>query len=311
MSNNIINYYCPYCNNYKLIDRKISFQCSNGKCLHSKAKNFFIKKNNIPILISEKLCDTVVDQKNISSYVKRPNNLTYRLKTIFIDDNSITKKNAKHFVNLIKKKKKPRVLIIGSGEKGKGSEIIWNDRKIERQGIDVYITPTVDVVCDAHYLPFKESEFDGVWIQAVLEHVVEPKKVVDEIYRVLKKNGIVYAETPFMQQVHEGAYDFTRFTVLGHRYLFKNFSSILIGANKGTEIVLAWAIKYFFWSIFRNRKLASFIGIAFQLILRPFSILTSKKSLYDCSSGVYFMGKKKMKFKLSHKGLIKLYKGHF
>ena len=36
-------------------------------------------------------------------------------------------------------------------------------------------------------------------------------------------SGIVYAETPFMQQVHEGAYDFTRYTVLGHRYLFKKF----------------------------------------------------------------------------------------
>ncbi len=45
-----------------------------------------------------------------------------------------------------------------------------------------------------------------------------------EIHRVLKDDGIVYADTPFMQQVHEGAYDFTRFTLSGHRWLFKNFA---------------------------------------------------------------------------------------
>ena len=77
------------------------------------------------------------------------------------------------------------------------------------------------------------------------------------IFRVLKRDGVVYAETPFMQQVHEGAHDFTRFTVTGHRYLFKKFSQITIGGLGGTEIVLAWSIKYFFWSILRNRKLSS------------------------------------------------------
>ena len=98
-------------------------------------------------------------------------------------------------------------------------------------------------------MPLQSNSFDGVWIQAVLEHVVEPSKVVSEIYRVLKTHGIVYAETPFMQQVHEGAYDFTRYTVLGHRYLFKDFEMIGIGGNKGPELVLAWAFRYFVWAL--------------------------------------------------------------
>ena len=78
-------------------------------------------------------------------------------------------------------------------------------------------------------------------------------KALNEIYRVLNKKGIVYAETPFMQQVHEGAYDFARFTVLGHRYLFKDFEMIEIGGNKGPEFVLAWAVRYFFWALIRNK----------------------------------------------------------
>jgi SAM-dependent methyltransferase len=41
------------------------------------------------------------------------------------------------------------------------------------------------------------------WIQAVLEHALDPPVVVAEIYRVLKPGGLVYADTPFMQRVHE------------------------------------------------------------------------------------------------------------
>ena len=129
--------------------------------------------------------------------------------------------------------------MIGSGEKGSGTEELWNNKEIEIHGIDIYGSESVDVICDAHYLPLKDGYYDGVWIQAVLEHVLEPTLVVSEIHRVLRVNGLVYAETPFMQQVHEGAYDFTRFTVLGHRYLFRKFESVRLGGNKGPELVFA------------------------------------------------------------------------
>ena len=94
---------------------------------------------------------------------------------------------------------------------------------------DIYDTPRVQVVADAHQIPIRDEHFDGVVIQAVLEHVLEPQRVADEIWRVLKPGGLVYAETPFMQQVHEGAYDFTRFTESGHRYLFRRFDLIELG----------------------------------------------------------------------------------
>jgi ubiquinone/menaquinone biosynthesis C-methylase UbiE len=68
-------------------------------------------------------------------------------------------------------------------------------------------------VADGHQLPIADGSVDGVWIQAVLEHVLDPSIVVQEIHRVLTPGGVVYAETPFMQPVHEGAYDFTRFSL--------------------------------------------------------------------------------------------------
>lgn len=42
---------------------------------------------------------------------------------------------------------------------------------------------------DAHKLIFKDETFDAVFAMEVLEHVVDPKKVLLEIKRILKKDG--------------------------------------------------------------------------------------------------------------------------
>ena len=46
-------------------------------------------------------------------------------------------------------------------------------------------------ICDAHDIPFENKFFDGVIIQAVLEHVVDPYRCVEKIHRVLKVKGLV------------------------------------------------------------------------------------------------------------------------
>ena len=120
-------------------------------------------------------------------------------------------------------------------------QALWGDPQIEIEGVDIYRAETVSVVTP--YLPYPNETFDGVWIQAVLEHVGEPWVVVAEIHRVLKKSGLIYAETPFMQQVHEGAYDFTRFTVLGHRYLF-DFEIIDAGEIGAETVCLVISLFY-------------------------------------------------------------------
>ncbi|MEZ5361501.1 MAG: class I SAM-dependent methyltransferase [Bryobacterales bacterium] len=66
------------------------------------------------------------------------------------------------------------------------------------------------MLCDAQRIPFADATFDAVVAQAMLEHVADPVRAVGEIWRVLKP-GLVYSETPFLQQVHAGPYDFTRY----------------------------------------------------------------------------------------------------
>ncbi len=46
------------------------------------------------------------------------------------------------------------------------------------------------IVADAHKLPFKNNSFDLIICTETLEHVIDPKKVLSEMRRVLKKHGL-------------------------------------------------------------------------------------------------------------------------
>ena len=50
----------------------------------------------------------------------------------------------------------------------------------------------VDVIGDAHLLPFRNESVDNILLLAILEHVREPTKVICESYRVLKKGTGCY-----------------------------------------------------------------------------------------------------------------------
>jgi SAM-dependent methyltransferase len=285
--------------------------CLNESCIHHDPAKGFKILDDRPVIISPALCDTLCDPNEVQSYVDRSHSNKVILRKIIVGESGTTLTNCKRFCDLVTHEgKKAKILVIGAGEKGSGTGKLWDTPQIEITGIDIYVSVYTDLVCDAHYLPFADACFDGVWIQAVLEHVVEPQAVVTEIHRVLKADGIVYAETPFMQQVHEGAYDYTRYTVLGHRYLFRDFEAIDMGGNKGAETVLAWSIRYFFWALTRHKGVARLCGLATGVLLRPFKYLLSDKALYDSSSGVFFMGKKSDN-RIRHADLPKLYKGQF
>lgn len=294
----------------KLDKTDAGYVCRDETCHHNNPENAYPVVRGIPVLISEALCDTVCVASETQTYVSRPNRDRSLLKRLIIGESRTTRINCDRFVErLLAQSKNPRVLVIGSGEKGSGAESLWSNPAIEIHGSDIYGSESVDLICDAHYLPLESGGYDGVWIQAVLEHVVEPRVVVAEIFRVLKKGGLVYAETPFMQQVHEGAYDFTRFTVLGHRYLFKAFEAIDFGGNKGPEVVFAWAVRYLVWSLTRSRTLGRILGLGVGILMRPLAYLVSAASLHDAGSGVYFLGRKTGNHTLPHKDLVALYRG--
>jgi len=223
---------------------------------------------------------------------------------------SATAANISELMSLLtnkSKEKNPRVLIIGAGSIGQGMQPLYDSSQIEIVAFDVYASKHIQFIADAHSIPFENDAFDAVIIQAVLEHVLEPSKVVSEIYRVLKKKGMVYSETPFLQHVHEGAYDFTRFTESGHRYLFKHFSLIKSGASAGGGTQLIWAIDNFSRGLFRSRIAGKVIKLLFFWLIYLDELIPEKYNV-DAASGCYFLGRKSDK-EITPKEAIAHYQG--
>lgn len=304
---------CPMCY-AKLKQVGQQFVCTNSEC----AAHFPIV-DGIPVLLNEQ-----------SSVFSIDDFISHR-KTFFgnISENKLKKtiqrliptigKNIKGKSNygrlrdiLLRQSTSSRVLVIGGSILGQGMESIVNNTAIDFVDSDVSFGPRTMLILDAHDIPFEDGSFDGVIIQAVLEHVVDPYRCVEEIHRVLKEQGVVYAETPFMQQVHGGRYDFTRFTHLGHRRLFRRFEEIDSGAVCGPGMALAWSYQYFLMSFTTSRTLRGFLLVFARLTsfyLKYFDYyLINKPSALDAASGYYFMGKKSEQV-LSDRDLIKLYKG--
>ena len=206
----------------------------------------------------------------------------------------------------------PLVLVVGGSILGHGMEELVAERSLELVATDVSMGPLTVLVCDSHDLPFDDETFDGVIVQAVLEHVVDPGRCVDEIHRVLKPRGVLYAETPFMQQVHMGPYDFTRFTHSGHRRLFRHFTELASGAGGGPGMALAWSYQYFLLSFAESRPVRGLLFAFAQctsFFLKYFdNYLVSKRGAIDAASGFFFLGRKDGAT-LSDRELIDYYRG--
>jgi SAM-dependent methyltransferase len=161
---------------------------------------------------------------------------------------------------------------------------------------DVDVGADVDLFCDGHDLPFRDGSFDAVITTAVLEHVLYPERVAAEIHRILKVDGLLYSELPFMQQVHEGAYDFTRYTLSGHRRLLNGFSEIDSGMVAGPSTALVWAVENFVLAfisrpVFRNVAKVM-VRIFFSWLKYLDYVLVNRPEAMDGVSCTYYFGKK-------------------
>jgi len=288
---------------------KIEFEKNKVKSVKSGLFDFKIT-NNLPVLINfnESIFaeDFYTSLKKNESIIGNRSVLKKKIKSLFSGSGI----NSNKFFNIFRKKLKnnSRLLIIGGGNIGTGIKKIYEDKSLQIISTDVYPSDNIQFISDAHNLPLKNETIDGVVIQAVLEHVVDPNKVVKEIFRVLKKNGIVYAETPFMQQTHEEPYDFQRYTELGHRFLFKSFEEIYRGTNGGPGLSLYWSIKSFIYSLINNKILSEIISFPL-IILSYIDFLIPEKRKIKSANGFIFIGKKSEN-KINKKNLPKIYLGN-
>lgn len=298
---------CPACSS--------PLEHGNGilRCDESLCKREFPLSAGRPVLIDR--AQSVFDIDDILRHADqgqlKPKGWGARLPTL--TGNVQAEPNLRQFARELQRKSGvATVLVVGGGQAGAGFQALYEESSIRCVETDIYLSSTTRLACDGHNIPFANATFDGVVVQAVLEHVLDPIRVVSEIHRVLKPEGLVYAETPFMQQVHLGAHDFTRYTHLGHRRLFRYFREISSGAVGGPGTALAWSLQHFLRSAGRGPAWLKVATAASRLSLFWLKYLDAwllrNPAGVDAACAFFFLGQRSGEPLADHE-LVRSYRG--
>jgi uncharacterized protein YbaR (Trm112 family)/SAM-dependent methyltransferase len=149
------------------------------------------------------------------------------------------------------------ILNLGSGRGTFEDKISPHIRMIN---LDVYRSARTHLIADGHFLPFADDSIDGVFSNAVLEHVQKPWVVADEIYRVLRPGGLVFVNVPFLNVIHD-TNDYFRFTDKGLDVIFERFQKLASGVSAGPSA--------FFGAFLVNYLLCFVPGRYVRALFRP------------------------------------------
>lgn len=281
--------------------------------------HIFPIENGLPILIDdEKSVFSQSDFQSVSDtfFVQpqtRARTVARKLVGKFLPDillNLTAKKNYAQLATLLKQRSEPKILIVGCGDRARWMEEFVSHSCFNFVETDVSFGPRVQIICDGHDLPFADETFDAVVTQGVLEHVADSDRVVENIHRVLKKDGMVFADSPFLVPGHFAPYDFRRFTIVGHRRLFRSFTLISEGMSFGPAASLTWTMKEFAIALTATRNGKAIVGFMVHILffwIKYFDyILINNRDAFDAASGFYFMGTKSEKT-LTDKQIVAFY----
>ncbi|MDD2896321.1 MAG: class I SAM-dependent methyltransferase [Aliarcobacter sp.] len=256
--------------NKELFQKDLEYQIDNGKFIFNKLESSDIE-------------DSLDKFKNmLKQYTKFYYWLINIISPVYVNNNQ--KKFLSSYITEDKV-----CLNIGSGNSNI-SDGIYN--------IDIFAYDNVDVVCNIEKLPFKDNSIDVILNIAVLEHVPNPQKVINEIYRVLKPNGIIYTAFPFMQGFHASPYDFTRVTEEGIKVLHEKFEIIEVKPFGGPTSGMLWVFQEWISILFSfgSKRLHMIIYILVLLLTFPIKFLDyfliRHPMAKNIASGFIFIGKK-------------------
>ena len=99
----------------------------------------------------------------------------------------------------------------------------------------------LNAVADLAALPLAAATFDAAIHIVTLEHVPEPKLVLQEISRCLRPGAPILVVVPHEWEVHQHPHDYFRYTCFGMRYLLEQagFTSIEVRPSGGYFRLLA------------------------------------------------------------------------
>jgi len=97
-------------------------------------------------------------------------------------------------------------------------------------GCDIQDGPRVDRIEDVHHLTFEDNSIGGFLALDTLEHVADPKRAMEEAWRVLRPGGVAVISSVMFFPIHAHPWDFWRFTPEGFNQLLQPFETRLVMA---------------------------------------------------------------------------------
>ena len=217
-----------------------------------------------PSETNQKLIELIKRLKINNFYLK--NNKDFRdqiLKDINIDD---------------------EVLDIGKAMRDKFNKIVCkNVETLDVNDFGNYPDIVCDICSDVTQL---ENKYDKIICIAILEHVYDPFKAVDNLKKMLKENGVLYGFVPYLYQYHAPPdlkfQDYFRFSKDSLSYLFKDYKSLEIYPLRGrisAPLHILFGVKW--KKYFEKTKINFFLD----------KFISDEKNSIQCS-GYNFIAKK-------------------
>ena len=156
----------------------------------------------------------------MSSFKKSRGSIKEYFKWRSARNNTVVEK-----LDKIKKIKGQKILEIGFGYGSllkllysKGANVVGTEVDSNSYKIAKHLLPKTKKIkliqVKGETLPFKNADFDMVILFDVIEHVTNPLKMIQECKRILKKNGVIYAEfTPYYSVVGHHLYDYSKLPI--------------------------------------------------------------------------------------------------
>ncbi|HOX28827.1 MAG TPA: class I SAM-dependent methyltransferase [bacterium] len=159
--------------------------------------------------------------------------------------------------------------------------------------------PNVDIVADAHHLPYADNSVDAIYCEAVLEHLYDPPRAVREMFRVLRPGGRVLSITPFLQEYHGYPYHYCNFTLTGHSMLYEKVgfeitdSGACVGPMYTVCSLTIRAMNEYFPKLLKVFVKGPFKFLSL-FVLRPLdSIFSNRENAFVLASTTYVYAEKK------------------
>ncbi len=163
-----------------------------------------------------------------------------------------------------------RLLDVGCGEKP--YEPIFRPHVSEYVGVEYDATfastessrrsTSPDFYYDGKRLPFGDKSFDTVISIQVFEHTPDAQTVLDEMARVVKKDGLIVVCAPFSFRLHEEPHDYFRYTPHGLRTMFDRAGLEVEGIWSQGDL---WSVIGHKLNTYLTRNVARLDGVAQQM----------------------------------------------